>query len=226
MNKKVIVTVGFVIAFLVLFPLLINVSFMGWGTPVTYGSTESWIGFFASYFGAVFGGVIGGLFTYLGVKQTINTQTKQKFIDEFPEKTKLLLDTLFKLKSHRDNFNHNDQFIKGHRPFEHPSKYFDLLSDVISSAAESGIKIDSVLYEKMKDIRERKDDLLLKSVNHPLIALEIADDEFGTNARISPETIKFRQQVQDQMNHILDTLISVFEDQLIKMEGKFREYAK
>ncbi|KHL96800.1 hypothetical protein QW71_05240 [Paenibacillus sp. IHB B 3415] len=85
------------------------------------------------------------------------------------------------------------------------------------------MKIDGALYG---GIRERKDKLILESVHHPLISLELADDEFGTNARISADTIKFRHQVQDKTHHILDDLISIFENQLVKMENKFRDYIK
>ncbi|PNQ79317.1 MULTISPECIES: hypothetical protein [Paenibacillus] len=226
MNNKFVIALVCVITFLAIFPFFINVSFMGWRTSITFGSTESWIGFFASYFGAIFGGVIGGLFTYLGVRQTINTQTKQKYIDEFPEKIKLLTDVLFKLKGQRDSFNNNEYFIKGLAQYERPSEYFDLMSSTISSAAESGNKIDGALYEKMKEIRERKDNCILKSANHPLISLVIADDEFGTNARVSLESINFRRQVQAEITQIINDLISIFEDQLIKMEQKFKQYIK
>lgn len=224
MNKKFAFISAVAIIFLTIFPFLVDVSFMGWRTSITFGNTESWIGFFASYFGAIFGGVIGGLFTYLGVKQTINIQNKQKYIDEFPEKIKLLTDTLLKLKTQRDYFNESDYFIKGYAQFKNHSEYFNMISSTVSSAAESGIKIDGSLYEKMKELRSRKDNCILKSVNHPLISQIIADDEFGTNERFSKESTNFRQRVQDEITLIFNDLIAIFENHQFKMEEKFEKY--
>ncbi|MDQ0170513.1 hypothetical protein [Paenibacillus tundrae] len=221
MNKKLII-LGLI--FLTVFPFVINVALMGWNTSLTHGTTESWIGFFASYAGGVFGGVIGGLFTYLGVKQTISTQVRQKYIDEFPEKTNLLMGTVFELKKQHDFFSHNEHFIKGYGSFENPSRYFDSISLLINESAEKGIKIDATLYENMKEIRNRKDKLLLKSVNNPLISLKIADDEFGTNERTPLETIKLREEIQAEMNIILMDLINILEKQLSKMEKVLKRY--
>ncbi|WP_017814770.1 hypothetical protein [Paenibacillus shenyangensis] len=95
MNKKLINS-GLI--FLMAFPFLINITFMGRTTSITYGTTESWIGFFTSYAGGIFGGLIGGLFTYLGVKQTISNQARQKYIDEFPGKINLLRETILELE--------------------------------------------------------------------------------------------------------------------------------
>lgn len=226
MNKKFIFVSALAITFLTIFPFLVDVSFMGWRTSITFGNTDSWIGFFASYFGAIFGGVVGGLFTYLGVKQTINTQNKQKFIDEFPEKIKLLTDTLLKLKTQRDYYNEKEYFIKGYAQFKHHSEYFDMISNTVSSATESGIKIDGALYEKMKELRSRKDNCILKSANHLLISQVIADDEFGTNERFSKDSMGFRQRVQDEITLIYNDFIAIFENHQIKLEEKFKKYIK
>lgn len=51
----------------------------------------------------------------------------------------------------------------------------------------------------MKEIRERKDNCILKSANDPLISLVIADDEFGTNAKVPLESINFRRQVEAEI---------------------------
>lgn len=226
MNKKLInsglIFLGLI--FLMAFPFLINITLMGRTTSITYGTTESWIGFFASYAGGIFGGLIGGLFTYLGVKQTISNQVKQKYIDEFPGKINLLRETILELEKKHDLFSHNEHFIKGKQLFENPSTYFDSMSLLINESTEKGIKIEATFYEKMKEIRSRKDKILLESVNHPLISRKIADDEFGTNARTPVETIEFRKKVQDEMNIILKDLINVLENQSSKMEEIFKKY--
>ncbi|TMN21883.1 hypothetical protein [Lentibacillus cibarius] len=49
------------------FPVIANLMFFSWGTTITNGDTNTWIGFFASYYGAV----LGGVFTFLGVRMTL-----------------------------------------------------------------------------------------------------------------------------------------------------------
>jgi hypothetical protein len=83
--------VNFVI-FIIAFPVLINVLLLTWNTPITVGSPESWIGFFATYFGALFGGVISGAITFLGVLLTIRKQEKEKYLETFAAKLENLND--------------------------------------------------------------------------------------------------------------------------------------
>jgi len=160
----------------------------------------------------------------LGVKQTISTQLRQKYIDEFPEKINLLMKIILELKKNYNLFSHNEYFIKGIGQFENPSKYFESMSILIDESTEKGIKIEATLYEKMKEIRSRKDNIILKSANDPLISCEIADDEFGTNASTPVETIEFRKKVQNEMNIILKDFIKILENQSNKMEELFKKY--
>lgn len=71
-NKIVIV---FLILIL-LFPIITNIFIFSWGTTITHGTLDTWIGFFATYYGAIIGGVISGALTLIGVKLTIDQQTK------------------------------------------------------------------------------------------------------------------------------------------------------
>ncbi|WMX57472.1 hypothetical protein [Peribacillus sp. R9-11] len=50
-----------------------NVLIFSWGTTITHGDLDTWIGFFATYYGAIIGGIIAGALTLIGVKMTINS---------------------------------------------------------------------------------------------------------------------------------------------------------
>lgn len=50
-----------------------NVLIFSWGTTITHGKLDTWIGFFATYYGAIIGGIIAGALTLIGVKMTITS---------------------------------------------------------------------------------------------------------------------------------------------------------
>lgn len=82
-NKKVIsiltiVGVIIVLSFILIgFPIITNF-FAVSSPPFSFevNDENDWIGFFSSYFGAIIGGFIAGIFTYWGVRITINDQNK------------------------------------------------------------------------------------------------------------------------------------------------------
>lgn len=117
-KKKSFIIILFIVIF---FPALINLLVISWRSPITFGDTNSWIGFFSSYYGAIFGGVISGLFTYLGVGLSLKKDQNDKFIEHYPNKmenlVKLqkLIDTFLKsdiIKRQESDFNsfYNDLF--------------------------------------------------------------------------------------------------------------------
>lgn len=71
-------------------------------TPITEGSTESWISFFGSYFGGILGGVIGALIAFGIAKYQIDSQkeyeNKKMYILQLPTliKVQLELDVIIK----------------------------------------------------------------------------------------------------------------------------------
>lgn len=67
-------SIRWVIFIILLFPILANIFVFSWGTSITHGELNSWIGFFATYYGAIVGGVISGALTLLGVRLTITQQ--------------------------------------------------------------------------------------------------------------------------------------------------------
>lgn len=84
-NKKAIkiltiIGVLLVLCFVVLgFPIITNL-FAVSDPPFSYkvDDDNDWIGFFSSYFGAIIGGFIAGIFTYWGVKITVDDQNKNR----------------------------------------------------------------------------------------------------------------------------------------------------
>lgn len=82
---KVEYIIGWGLGFLII-PVLVNILFLSWGTTITNGETNSWIGFFGSYIGST----IGGLLTLVGVIMTIDSQ-KKDFENEQKLKAKKLL---------------------------------------------------------------------------------------------------------------------------------------
>ncbi len=59
--------------FTALFPIIMNLFIFSWGTTITHGKLDTWIGFFATYYGAIIGGIIAGALTLIGVKMTITS---------------------------------------------------------------------------------------------------------------------------------------------------------
>ncbi|WP_153732516.1 hypothetical protein [Sporosarcina obsidiansis] len=70
-----------------LIPVLVNLLFLSWGTTITNGETNSWIGFFGSYIGST----IGGLLTLVGVIMTLNSRKKDSEKEQKTELKKLIL---------------------------------------------------------------------------------------------------------------------------------------
>lgn len=72
---------------------------------------SDWIGFA----GSILGGIIGGLFTYLGVKMTLNYEDKKRKQDEnanaYEERPRLEIVSFSELKKHDNTFIDNDMAI-------------------------------------------------------------------------------------------------------------------
>ena len=69
--KKPVVPI-FIILILSL-PIIANLALFSWGSSLTNGKLDTWIGFFATYYGAIKGGVVSGALTLLGVRITIKS---------------------------------------------------------------------------------------------------------------------------------------------------------
>ena len=69
--KKPVVPI-FIILILSL-PIIANLALFSWGSSLTNGKLDTWIGFFATYYGAIIGGVVSGALPLLGVRITIKS---------------------------------------------------------------------------------------------------------------------------------------------------------
>lgn len=72
---------------LLILPILINLLVLSWGTTITFGEINSWLGFFGSYLGSI----AGGLLTLIGVVITIDSQKKDLKQEQVVKTQKLLL---------------------------------------------------------------------------------------------------------------------------------------
>lgn len=228
--KKLLMIFGIVIAcaILALFPLIFNFTLMSWTTSVTYGFGESasWVSFFGSYFGCIFGGVIGGLFTYLGVKHTLNVQYKQKFVDDFPTKIKLLTDQIFKLNNIIMVLEKEDcEFIKGYAPYQSSGEFYYDMRKRAAEATENGTKADGELYEKLRGLSQEVDSDINKYQGLKLDEI-IADDEYGTRSRLSEESVTLRKEAITTIKQVFQNYKDTFVSHQIKMEVRFKKFIK
>ncbi|MFJ7471134.1 hypothetical protein ACIQWI_21565 [Peribacillus frigoritolerans] len=121
-SKRVV----YFLIFTALFPVIMNLFIFSWGTTITHGKLDTWIGFFATYYGAIIGGIIAGGLTLIGVKMTITstmegvtrTIEQQKNIRDQEILTRTYMDRLNNFYGPMDALINKYQFSHGAHDFD------------------------------------------------------------------------------------------------------------
>lgn len=193
--------VWLIIIFILLFPIAVNIIFFSWRSSVAFGKLDTWIGFFATYYGAIFGGVISGALTLIGVKLTIDQQTKiferqeEKYAEDKYNTAQYIRGEVFHLiigvqnsiKSFT-NENYNENIMTVYERAEQLDKVSNNLLPQASNISASLLNSLKTISWAAQDIKEFIDESKEKDFDQKWVVNELLNGRFYQRLAVADET--------------------------------------